>query len=326
MLPPTPSHPQTALSVPPISQQINPAIAYIATLRSGVSKTGMQSTLKRVCECILQTDFANWTDAVTAIDWQLWLTPIALQAVIASYGSSNPNTLNKVRALYRGIANVSFDLGIITADQLTRVNRVKTIRGEVLPAGRYINASEREKMIEKADSDTSPIGTRDAALLAIMTACGLRRSEVAALSLSDWQPSTGEMLVKGKGNKQRLVYPASWAVALLSDWLSVRGEESGGIFCPIKQGGKLLPDRHLTPAAINLIVANRAKAADVENVRTHDFRRSLASDLLDRCDVKTVADVLGHANIATTGRYDRRGERAKKAAMQAVQGFTRERL
>jgi len=88
----------------------------------------------------------------------------------------------------------------------------------------------------------------------------------------------------------------------------------GPLFVPISKRGRLLA-RRLTDKAVTWILQVRATAAGVAAFSPHDLRRTFISTLLDAgVDLATVADMAGHANIATTAKYDRRGEVAQRKA------------
>jgi len=125
----------------------------------------------------------------------------------------------------------------------------------------------------------------------------------------------GELKVKGKGNKERLLYVDNGALDALNDWLSVRGDHEGSLFNPILKGGKV-QNRGMTDQAIYNLLLNHSKQAGIARFSPHDLRRSFISELLDRgADVVTVQQLAGHASVQTTANYDRRGERAKKKAI-----------
>ena len=94
----------------------------------------------------------------------------------------------------------------------------------------------------------------------------------------------------------------------------VHGELAGPLFVPISKRGRLLA-RRLTDKAVTWILSVRAADAGMAASSPHDLRRTFISTLLDAGDdLATVADLAGHANIATTAKYDRRGEAPKRKA------------
>lgn len=159
---------------------------------------------------------------------------------------------------------------------------------------------------------------RDAALMGVLYAAGLRRAEVVALDVSDYDPDTGSVVIHGKGNKERAAYIDNGAADAMSAWLSVRGESPGPLFCPVTQTGAVTI-RPMTDQAVYAILQARAKKANVKAFSPHDLRRSCVSDLLDAgVDISVVQRFVGHANVTTTARYDRRGEQAKKKAAKSL--------
>ena len=156
-------------------------------------------------------------------------------------------------------------------------------------------------------------------MLAVLYGAGLRRSEVVALALEDYDPETGGLTVRqGKGRKDRLGYASNGAQAALDAWLAVRGGESGPLFLPIDKGGTI-HRRRMTDQAVLVVLQKRAKPAGVARFSPHDLLRSFISDLLaKRADLDTVQQLAGDANVSTTARYDRRGEKAKRKAAELL--------
>jgi site-specific recombinase XerD len=155
---------------------------------------------------------------------------------------------------------------------------------------------------------------RDAAIISILYACGLRRAELVKLDLADYDVSANTFKVKGKGNKERLGHLPAGAAAALGDWLMIRGDDPGPLFLAIRKGGHTWPGR-LTTQAVYHILQTRAGLAGVKDFSPHDFRRTFVGDLLDAgADISTVQKMAGHASVSTTQRYDRRPEAAKRKA------------
>jgi site-specific recombinase XerD len=184
-------------------------------------------------------------------------------------------------------------------------------------AGRALGMGEIMALVASC-ADGSAQGHRDAAILAVAYACGLRRSEIVNLDLEHFSAGAGVLTVAGKGNKTRTVPIQNGARGALGDWLAVRGSEAGPLFWHVKKGGAPV-NRRLTAQAVYVIFAEHAAAAGVAPFSPHDLRRTFAGDLLDAgADISTVQKMMGHSSVATTAGYDRRGERAKQDAAKKL--------
>lgn len=101
----------------------------------------------------------------------------------------------------------------------------------------------------------------------------------------------------------------------LEAWLELRGDSPGPFFCPIDRVGTLRLPKAMTGEAIRQLLERRRVAAGLAAMSPHDLRRTYASDL---ADLPAVQQLLGHASPATTSRYDRRGDRARRAAAERL--------
>jgi site-specific recombinase XerD len=224
-------------------------------------------------------------------------------------------TVNKSLSALRGTLRAAWQLGQMSAEDYQKAAAVKSVRGDSLPAGRGISRGELLALMNACQTDRSIAGVRDAAIIAVMYACGPRRHEVAKLTLDQFDQTNGQILITGKGNKQRTAYLTNGGLDAMADWLMIRGDEAGALFYPINKGGRITARRQLSSQAFYNVLEKRAKEAAVESFSPHDLRRSFVSDLLDAgVDIATVAKMAGHASVTTTGRYDRRGEEVKKKA------------
>ena len=238
----------------------------------------------------------------------------ALRTALQERGQA-PATVNLTLYALRGVARAAFNLELMTADDYQRIRDVKPLRGERLPSGRALSSGEIAAMMAACANDEGPAGVRDAALIALLYGGGLRRAEIVALNVGDHNPETGELVVRGKGGKERLLYVDNGPADALTDWLLLRGEEPGALFVPINKGGSI-SQRSMTDQAVYGMLRRRALQAGVKQFSPHDLRRSFVSDLLDAgADISVVQRLAGHANIQTTARYDRRGEEAKRKAV-----------
>lgn len=285
-----------------------PAKAYIASLRTDAGKRGMMSAVNTIARLM------------GASDWQLvnWATLNAANVrAIMARAEGAPATRNKILAALKGIARMAHELHLVDAETVSMIERVKGDKGSRLPAGRAVDAGEVLQLVQTTVRDDSPAGYRDVAIIALLRQTGMRRAELAGLTMGDIEMTVDRATIRiiGKGNKERLAYVRNGAFKALNDWLTVRGDGSGHVFCAINKSGVLSCGAGMSTTAIHLILQRRVEAAGIDTFTAHDLRRTFASDLLDAGqDIVTVAGLMGHSSVTTTQRYDRRGERAREAA------------
>lgn len=226
-----------------------------------------------------------------------------------------PASANRMLSSLRGVLREAWNLGLLTAEEYQRALSVKAVKGSRLPAGRALTAGEIRTLFRTCAEDQRQAGSRDAAILAVLYGAGVRRAEAVQLDLSDFDSATGEVRVRsGKGNKDRLTYVQGLGCTAVEVWVNVRGREPGPLFVPIHRSGTLRM-RRMREQSVYDILARRAAAAEVPPFSPHDLRRTFAGDLLDAgADISTVQQLLGHASVTTTQRYDRRGESTKRRA------------
>ena len=152
-------------------------------------------------------------------------------------------------------------------------------------------------------------------MLSLLYVCGLRRAEVVGLAVSDYDPATLEVRVRGKGSKERVNYAEGGADRILNRWLGMRGTEDGPLLLPVDKADRIVRSEGMSDQAVYKIVKRRQGEAGVKRLSPHDFRKTFVGDLLDEVgDLSVAQQLAGHADPRTTARYDRRGERAKRKA------------
>jgi integrase/recombinase XerD len=150
----------------------------------------------------------------------------------------------------------------------------------------------------------SPAAVRDRALLETMYACGLRASEAIGLELGDVDLDAGVLRARGKGAKERLVPIGAKAIDSLRTYLDgarprlVGLREEPHLFVNLRGAG-------LSRQGLYKIVQRHARSAGLQRrMSPHTLRHSFATHLLaGGCDLRSLQEMLGHADIATTQIY-----------------------
>ena len=174
-------------------------------------------------------------------------------------------------------------------------------QGKKLPT--VLSRDEVGRLLDQP-SGTEPAALRDRALLELMYACGLRASEATGLDLQDLDLEAGILRARGKGSKERLVPVGSSAARALLAYLQkgrpklVGVRHESALF--VNQRGQAL-----TRQGLYKIVQRHAKSAGLAHkMSPHTLRHTFATHLLaGGCDLRSVQEMLGHADIATTQLY-----------------------
>lgn len=180
-------------------------------------------------------------------------------------------------------------------------------QGRSLP--KYLSEDEVDQLLEAAEMHEGPEGLRLVAMLELLYATGLRVSELVGLPLSALSRDGRLLIVRGKGGKERMVplsEPASDAIdayKVIRDVFYPKGRRAAG-------ERWLFPSRskqgHLTRARFAQMMKELAVKAGIEQRRVspHVLRHSFASHLLAHgADLRSLQQMLGHADIATTQIY-----------------------
>ena len=294
---------------PPVAPSPNPVESYLLSLAAGSRRT-MTQALNVI------TDIIEPGLTATALDWSRvgYADVTRVRAVLAERYS--PNMANKVLAALRGVMKATFRLGLIDSDSLARAIDIKRIRGERTAKGRSLDSNEITRLVAACDR-TSTLGVRNAAIVTIGFGCGLRRAELVGLDVSDVLEDGQSLRVRGKGNKERLVYVADSTRKHLAAWLQHRSYKPGALFCLANRSSVRV--QRLTEQTVYDVLQSLAEKADLGHVAPHDLRRSFVSTLLDSgVPLSTVSAMAGHADVSTTARYDTRGERVKREAAKLL--------
>jgi integrase/recombinase XerD len=174
-------------------------------------------------------------------------------------------------------------------------------RGRKLP--KVLNRAEVAKLLEQPRG-MAPTALRDRALLELMYACGLRASEAIGIEMADVDLEHGVLHARGKGSKQRAVPIGNAAVQAVRVYLD-RGRPAlvhGGLVAHLFVNFRGEP---LTRQGLYKIVRRHAATAGLaDRMSPHTLRHTFATHLLaGGCDLRSVQEMLGHADVATTQLY-----------------------
>lgn len=290
-----------------------PALIYLARLAPGSRRT-----MRTALEAIARLATGGALDADELPWWELrYQHAAAIRAELAARYA--PATANRMLAALRGVLRECWRLGLLEADAYHRAADLEVVRGERLPSGRALGAGELRTLFDScAVDEITHRGARDAALVATLYGLGLRRAEVVALALEDYDVDAATLRVIGKGNKERVGYAGAGTRDALGAWVALRSSAPGPLFCRVNRGGRIELSS-LTEQAVYGILQRLSRDAGVAAFSPHDLRRTFVSDLLDAgADISAVQRLAGHASVQTTVRYDRRGEHAKRKAAELL--------
>ena len=197
----------------------------------------------------------------------------ALRARLAS--ELAPATSNKHLAALRGVLKQVWRLGLISAEDHQSAIDLPAVHGPSPRKNRTLSREELSLLVDACERDRSPAGPRDAALFALLFGAGLRRAEVAALDLADFDRRTSTFCVRGGGTRAPRRFTANREGLLAQEaWLTRRGVAPGPLFNPVNKGGRI-EIRRLSEQAIYVACHKRAAEAGLPPVSPEDLRRSL---------------------------------------------------
>lgn len=165
------------------------------------------------------------------------------------------------------------------------------------PLPKFLSENEVTAFIEAPSSETV-FGKRDRAILEVLYSAGMRVSELVGLDVTDVDVIGSIAKVYGKGKKERLVPLGKQAIKAVQCYLEARPKQARALF--LNKSNSRLSDRSVR----NIVNKYVLKAAINANISPHVLRHSFATHLLNRgADLRSVQELLGHANLSTTQIY-----------------------
>lgn len=202
--------------------------------------------------------------------------------------------LSSLRGFYKYLANEK----VVKSNVFSLVNGPK--RSKKLP--RYFEYNELEELFNVPDTRT-PLGQRDSLILEMLYATGVRVGELVNIKVSDIDLGRRNIIILGKGNKERFVTYGEYCEDILKTYLN-----TGRVSLNIKQSDYLFLNNNggqLTDRGVRFILDKLIQKTSLnKNISPHMIRHSFATHLLNEgCDLLTVQKLLGHESIKATQIY-----------------------
>jgi integrase len=182
---------------------------------------------------------------------------------------------------------------------------VKSVKSTGIRVGNWLSARQAQSLLNAPDISTVR-GLRDRGILAVLLGCGLRRSEVAALTFAHVQQRDGRWCIVdlvGKHGRVRTAPMPTWVKVAIDAWTSAASVAAGHVFRPVNRGGCVTGDR-LGEKVVWQMLRQLAADLGIPGIAPHDLRRTCAK--LCRAaggELEQIQMLLGHASVQTTERY-----------------------
>src|SRR5450755_1123966 len=205
----------------------------------------------------------------------------------------------------RKLAVEAADNGLLAPELANGIVRVKGVASKGIRLGNWLSVAQAQKLLNTPDVTTTK-GLRDRAILAVLLGCGLRRSEVAALTFGHVQQRDGRWCIvdlRGKHGRVRTMPMPTWVKVAIDAWASAAGVADGYVFRPVNRADRIGGER-LGEKVVWQLIKPYAEAAGVPGIAPHDLRRTCAK--LCRSaggELEQIQMLLGHASVQTTERY-----------------------
>lgn len=256
-------------------------------------------------------DFAAYLEFAGSTE--LALAPATLarwRAHLAQETDKSPNTINRMISAVKRLIKEAAVQGYIASEVSSKFEQISGVKALALKDRTKSSARVRiepDQMRDTCDTPelTSLVGLRDSALLATLAGSGLRVSELVTLKVTQIQQKGRGFLVvvRGKNDLEFREAPLSReAYERIQAWLSVRSEPSEYIFTAFDGRGERLTGRPLSAVAVWNIVRKYSTENDLHDVKPHDFRRFVGTQLA-KTDIRKAQKALGHKRLETTARH-----------------------
>lgn len=216
-----------------------------------------------------------------------------------------PISINVRITAVRKLAVEAADNGLLAPELASGIARIKGVRSHGIRVGNWLSLQQAQALLNTPDVQTKK-GLRDRAMFAVLLGCGLRRSELAALTVKHVQQRDGRWCIVdlvGKHGRVRTIPMPAWVKNAIDAWAFEAGVTEGYVFRPVSRGDRVSGNR-LSEKVVWQMLKPYVAAIGVPHVAPHDLRRTTAK--LCRAaggELEQIQMLLGHSSVQTTERY-----------------------
>jgi len=231
-------------------------------------------------------------------------TVSAWRVVLEGRGLGSVSINVRITAV-RKLAVEAADNGLLAPELAAGIARIKGVRSQGVRVGNWLSLLQAQTLLNTPDVRTKK-GLRDRAMFATLLGCGLRRSEVTALTMRHLQQRDNRWCIVdlvGKHGRVRTIPMPAWVKNAIDSWTSVAGVMDGHLFRPVLRGDQVRGLR-MSEKVVWQLLQPYAVAAGLAGIAPHDLRRSFAK--LCRAaggELEQIQLLLGHSSVQTTERY-----------------------
>lgn len=198
------------------------------------------------------------------------------------------STLEGTRQVLSSYFGWLFREGLIERNPMSNLGVIKVPK----KVKKIYSGADIEKLTRNCET------TRDRAIVRFLASTGCRISEMTELNRDAINLDSGECVVHGKGDKERVVFMDDVAAMMVGSYLKSRTDDDPALF--VSERGA----RRMEPGGVRIMLKKLGEKAGVDHVHPHKFRRTLATNLSRHgMPLQEVASILGHEKLDTTMRY-----------------------
>src|SRR5580658_8760172 len=231
-------------------------------------------------------------------------TVSAWRVSLEARGLGSSSIIIRMSAI-RKLAAEAADNGLLAPELAAGIARVRSAKSVGIRMGNWLSLKQAQALLNTPDISTLR-GLRDRAILAVLLGCGLRRSEVAALTFAHLQQRDGRWCIVdlvGKHGRVRTAPMPTWVKVAIDAWTSAAGRVEDYVFRSVNRCDRV-GNGHWGEKVVWQMLKQYAEAVGHPGIAPHDLRRTCAK--LCRAaggELEQIQLLLGHASVQTTERY-----------------------